>query len=180
MGPMEYDASQESRSSSSNASRRSRRALRWTWPVVAALLVGAVSGVAVAAAIHMPRVDKKLADYTPSLVTQLYDRNGRVYTTFARERRVMLKEGQIPKVVQDAVLASEDANFFEHGGIDAMGILRAAYTDIRAGRVKEGASTISMQLARSVFLSRERTWRRKIEEAFLAVELEKNYSKQQI
>jgi penicillin-binding protein 1A len=180
MGPMEYDASQESRSSSSNATRRSRRALRWTWPVVAALLVGAVSGVAVAAAIHMPRVDKKLADYTPSLVTQLYDKNGRVYTTFARERRVMLKEGQIPKVVQDAVLASEDANFFEHGGIDAMGILRAAYTDIRAGRVKEGASTISMQLARSVFLSRERTWRRKIEEAFLAVELEKNYSKQQI
>lgn len=156
-----------------------RRLLRWTWPVLAALLFGALGGVAVAAAIHMPRVDS-LVDYTPKLVTQLYDRNGKVFTTFARERRVMLKEGQIPKVVQDAVLASEDANFFNHGGIDAVGILRAAYTDIRAGKVKEGASTISMQLARSVFLSRERTWRRKIEEAFLAVELEKNYSKQQI
>jgi penicillin-binding protein 1A len=159
--------------------RRPRRLLRWTVPALAALVFGAVGGVAVAAAIHMPRVDS-LLNYTPSLVTQLYDKNGKVFSTFARERRVMLKEGQIPKVVQDAVLASEDANFFNHGGIDAMGILRAAYTDIRAGRVKEGASTISMQLARSVFLSRERTWRRKVEEAFLAVELEKNYSKQQI
>ncbi|HSG38208.1 MAG TPA: PBP1A family penicillin-binding protein, partial [Thermoanaerobaculia bacterium] len=163
-----------------SSSKRPRpRFLRWTWPVLAALVFGAVSGVAVAAAIHMPRVDG-LVNYTPSLVTQLYDKNGKVFATFARERRVMLKEGQIPLVVQRAVLASEDANFFNHGGIDAMGILRAAYTDIRAGKVKEGASTISMQLARSVFLSRERTWRRKIEEAFLAVELEKNYSKQQI
>jgi penicillin-binding protein 1A len=153
--------------------------LRWTVPLLIALLTGAVAGVAVAAAIHMPRVDA-LADYTPSLVTQLYAHDGSVFATFARERRVMLKEGQIPKTLQQAVLASEDGNFFHHGGIDAMGIARAAVTDIKAGRVVEGASTITMQLARSLFLSRERTWRRKVEEAFLAVELEKNYSKQQI
>src|SRR6185295_6920576 len=79
-----------------------------------------------------------------------------------------------------AVLASEDANFFRHGGIDAMGVLRAGLADVRAGRVVEGASTISMQLSRILFLTRERTWRRKIEEAFVTVELEKNYSKQQI
>jgi penicillin-binding protein 1A len=159
--------------------RGPNRLLRWTWPVLAALLVGAVTGVAVAAAIHVPRVDS-LADYTPSLVTQLYDKDGAVFATFANERRVMLKEGQIPKVLQQAVLASEDANFFQHGGIDAMGIARAAWVDLRARRVVEGASTISMQLARSLYLSRGRTWRRKIEEAFVAVELEKNYSKQQI
>jgi penicillin-binding protein 1A len=153
--------------------------LRWTWPVLAALLVGAVTGVAVAAAIHMPRVES-LADFAPMLVTQLYARDGSVFTTFARERRVMLKEDEIPQVVQQAVLASEDANFFRHGGIDAAGIARAALVDIRAGKVVEGASTISMQLARILFLSRERTWRRKVEEAFTAVELEKNYSKQQI
>ncbi len=147
--------------------------------MLAALLVGAVTGVAVAAAIHVPRVES-LADYTPSLVTQLYDKNGAVFATFARERRVMLKEGEMSRVLQQAVLASEDANFFGHGGIDAMGIARAALADLRAGKVVEGASTISMQLARSLFLSRERTWRRKIEEAFVAVELEKNYSKQQI
>ncbi|HKI04574.1 MAG TPA: PBP1A family penicillin-binding protein, partial [Thermoanaerobaculia bacterium] len=159
--------------------RRSRRLLRWTWPVLAALLIGAITGVAVAAAIHVPKVDT-LADYTPSLVTQLFDKNGAVFTTFARERRVMLKENEMPRILQQAVLASEDANFFRHGGIDAMGIARAAVTDIRAGKVVEGASTISMQLARILFLSRERTWRRKIEEAFVAVELEKNYSKSQI
>jgi penicillin-binding protein 1A len=155
------------------------RLLRWTLPLLAALLAGAVAGVAVAAAIHMPRVDA-LADFTPSLVTQLYANDGTVVATFARERRVMLKEAQIPRTLQQAVLASEDSNFFHHGGIDAMGVARAAVTDLKAGHVVEGASTITMQLARSLFLSRERTWRRKVEEAFLAVELEKNYSKQQI
>ncbi len=159
--------------------RRRPRLLRWAMPLLIALLAGAVAGVAVAAAIHMPRVDA-LADYTPSLVTQLFSRDGKAFATFARERRVMLKEGQIPETLERAVLASEDSNFFHHGGIDAMGVARAAVTDVRAGRVVEGASTITMQLARSLFLSRERTWRRKVEEAFLAVELEKNYSKQQI
>ena len=159
--------------------RRSRRMIRWVLPLLVALLIGALTGVAVAAAIHMPRVDA-LADYTPSLVTQLYARDGSVYATFARERRVMLKDGQIPPVLQQAVLASEDSNFFHHGGIDALGIARAALADLRAGKVVEGASTITMQLSRTLFLSRERTWRRKIEEAFLAVELEKNYSKPQL
>jgi penicillin-binding protein 1A len=179
---MQYDPPPANRSRPAPAApppHGPNRLLRWTWPVLAALLIGAVTGVAVAAAIHVPRVDA-LADYTPSLVTQLYDKNGAVFATFARERRVMLKEVEMPQVMQQAVLASEDANFFRHGGIDAMGIVRAGLADVRAGRVVEGASTISMQLARSLFLSRERTWRRKIEEAFVAVELEKNYSKQQI
>jgi penicillin-binding protein 1A len=153
--------------------------IRWILPLLVALLVGALTGVAVAAAIHMPRVDA-LADYTPSLVTQLYARDGSTFATFARERRVMLKEGQIPPILQQAVLASEDSNFFHHGGIDALGIARAALADLRAGKVVEGASTITMQLSRTLFLSRERTWRRKVEEAFLAVELEKNYSKPQL
>src|SRR4051812_23979428 len=156
-----------------------RRLLRWTWPVLLALIVGAVSGVVIAAAIHVPRVEA-MGSFTPSLVTQLLDRNGHAFATFARERRVMLKESEMPQIMQNAVLASEDANFFRHGGIDAMGIAPAAVTHLRRGRVVEGASTISMQLARSLFLSRDRIWKRKIEEAFLAVELEKNYSKPQI
>jgi penicillin-binding protein 1A len=160
-------------------SRRRRKLLRWIIPLVVALILGAVSGVGIAALIHVPRVDT-LAGYTPSLVTQLLARDGSVFASFARERRVMLKQSQIPPVMEQAVLASEDSNFFRHGGIDAMGIVRAALTDLRAHRVVEGASTITMQLARSLFLSRERTWRRKIEEAFTAVELEKNYSKPQL
>ena len=147
--------------------------------MLAALLVGAVTGVGVAAAIHVPKVDT-LAGYTPSLVTQLYDKNGAVFTTFARERRVMLKEHEMPQVMQRAVLASEDANFFRHGGIDAMGIGRAALADLRAGKVVEGPRPSACSSPARLFLTRERTWRRKVEEAFVAVELEKNYSKPQI
>lgn len=164
---------------SSSSSRRRRSLARWTWPLLGALLFGTVGGVAVAAAIHMPRVDS-LADYTPSLVTQLHDKDGKVFRTFARERRVLLREGQVPPVLQQAVLASEDSSFFQHGGIDALGIARAALTDVREGRFSQGASTITMQLARMIFLTREKKWSRKIEEALLAVELEKSYSKQQI
>ncbi|HSK75725.1 MAG TPA: PBP1A family penicillin-binding protein [Thermoanaerobaculia bacterium] len=178
---MEYEPLTSDRPSEETPApvRRRSRLLRWTWPVLAALIIGAVAGVGVAAAIHMPRVDT-LATYTPNLVTHLYARDGSILSTYATERRVMLKEGEIPLLMQQAVLASEDANFFQHGGIDAMGIFRAAWVDLRAGKVVEGASTISMQLARSLFLSRDKVWKRKIEEAFLAVELEKNYSKQQI
>ncbi len=178
---MEYEPLDERRPPSVSAPprRRSRRLLRWTWPILAALLIGAISGVAIAAAIHVPRVES-LATYTPNLVTQLYDKNGNVFTTFARERRVMLKESEMPRVMEQALVASEDSNFFQHGGIDALGIGRAALADFRARRVKEGASTITMQLSRTLFLSRERTWRRKVEEAFVAVELEKNYTKPQI
>ncbi|HLX06969.1 MAG TPA: PBP1A family penicillin-binding protein [Thermoanaerobaculia bacterium] len=155
------------------------RWFRWTWPLAVAVLVGSTVGVSVAALIHVPQVGA-LATFTPNLVTQLLAVDGSVFASFARERRMMLKEGEIPPLIEQALLASEDSNFFQHGGIDAMGIARAALDDLRAGRMKEGGSTISMQLARTLFLSRERKWRRKIEESLLAVELEKNFSKQQI
>jgi len=159
--------------------RPRRRFWRWTWPLLVTLALGVAVGVGVAAAIHIPRVEA-LSTFTPSLVTQLFDRHGKAFANFARERRLMLKEDQIPPRVVQALLASEDSNFFQHGGIDAIGIARSALVDFRAGRVVEGASTISMQLARSLFLTRERKWRRKMEEALVAVELEKNFSKQQI
>jgi len=159
--------------------RRRRHWLRWTWPLLVALVAGTGVGVSVAALIHVPQVGA-LANFTPNLVTQLFAVDGSVFASFARERRMMLKEGEIPPLVEQALLASEDSNFFRHGGIDAMGIARAALDDLRAGRMKEGGSTISMQLARTLFLTRERKWRRKIEESLVAVELEKSFSKQQI
>ncbi len=167
------------RGGSGRGGRGRRRWLRWGLPLLIAVALGLAVGVSVAALIHVPRVDA-LGTYTPSLVTQLYAADGSVFATFARERRMMLKEGQIPPLLEQALLASEDSNFFRHGGIDAWGIVRAALDDLRAGRMKEGASTLSMQLARTLFLNRERKWRRKIEEALVAVELEKNFSKQQI
>ncbi|HKI85439.1 MAG TPA: transglycosylase domain-containing protein, partial [Thermoanaerobaculia bacterium] len=151
----------------------------WLFPFLIAGILGLVFGIAVAAAIHMPGVNS-LSSFQPGLITHVRDSHGQVFATYARERRMMLRDGQVPKLLQEAVVAIEDAGFFHHGGIDAVGVLRAALTDLRTGHFTQGASTITMQLARHLFLSRKKTWRRKVEEAFLAVELEKTFSKQQI
>ncbi len=149
------------------------------YPLVAALLAAA-AGVGVAASIRRPEV-AELDSFVPRLVTEVFDRHGAVVRTYSRENRIMLREGELPEVLQNAILATEDSNFFQHGGIDLKGVARAAVTNFRAGRIKEGASTITMQLARALFsLTREQKWWRKVEEAFLAVELEKSYSKQQL
>jgi penicillin-binding protein 1A len=86
----------------------------------------------------------------------------------------------VPELLRQAVIAVEDSNFYQHGGIDLAAIIRAEMANLRAGRIVEGAGTLTMQLARELFLTREQTWRRKIEEALLAVELEKSYTKPQI
>ncbi len=156
-----------------------RHVLLWLWPLLGAVGIGIIGGVGVAAAINMPRVES-ITDYTPTLITELHDRDGDVFASYARQRRVMLEEGQLPEIVQQAVVSAEDGNFFHHGGIDAMGIVRSVVANLERGRKFSGASTITMQLARMLYLSREKTWRRKVEEAFLAVELEKNLTKQQI
>ena len=156
-----------------------RTLLIWSGPVVGALLIGILGGVGVAAAIHMPRVES-ITEYTPTLITELRDREGNLFATYARERRVMLEEGEVPEVLQQAVVAAEDGSFFQHGGIDALGVGRAFFANLQKGRRFSGASTITMQLARLLYLSPEKRWRRKIEESFLAVELEKNLTKEQI
>ncbi len=161
-----------------------RRGLRNRWvrrllPATAAVLVGILAGIAVAAAIHIPQVDS-LDEFNPGRITRVYDRQGGVFAEFARERRIVLDETEVPQLLVNAVVALEDAKFFRHGGIDALGAIRAAITNWRVGRREEGASTITMQLARTLFYTRAKTWNRKIEEAFTAVELEKRYSKQQL
>lgn len=164
------------------ASRERQRRLRrliLIYPFATAL-IAAVVGVAVAASIHQPQI-ATLDQFKPKLVTEIHDRDGRPIQTYSRENRILIEEGQLPELLQNAILATEDSRFFQHGGIDLEGIVRAAVTNFRAGSVKEGASTITMQLARELFaLSREQKMWRKVEEALLAVELEKNYSKQQI
>jgi penicillin-binding protein 1A len=151
----------------------------WLLPLVVAALAGAALGVAVAAAIHVPNVDE-IARFSPKLVTRLVDRNGDLVASYARERRLLLREGDVPRLLQDAVLAAEDSDFFRHGGIDLVGVIRSMIVNYRRGRRSQGASTITMQLARELMGRREKTWNRKITEALLAVELEKRLSKQQI
>ncbi len=133
----------------------------------------------VASIINMPQVES-LADFSPGVITRLFDRNGEVFATYAKEKRVLIEEGEIPPLLQNAILAAEDSNFFQHGGIDAEGVLRAMTQNLRQGRLAMGGSTITMQLARQLYLTPKKTWQRKAEEALLAVELEKNFSKQQI
>ncbi|MGH9464950.1 MAG: transglycosylase domain-containing protein, partial [Thermoanaerobaculia bacterium] len=152
--------------------------LRLAAPLALAVAAGTLTGLAVSAAIHMPRVDG-LAEYTPPTITRLLDRDGRVFASYASERRVMVAEDEIPEVLRQAVLAAEDANFFGHGGVDAQGVVRAAVSNALQG-TRQGGSTLTMQLARKLYLTPEKTWRRKIEEALLSVEIEKNFSKQQI
>jgi penicillin-binding protein 1B len=112
------------------------------------------------------------ADVEPELLTSLFDSS--------REKRRALSYNDIPKVLRDAVLSVEDRRFFEHPGFDPVRILGAAWADLRHGARVQGGSTISMQVARSFFFSTDRTWRRKVAETVVALELEHRFNKQQI
>jgi penicillin-binding protein 1A len=154
-----------------------RHLWRWAWLYV--IVLGTVSGAVMAAMIQRPEVEA-LADFTPGLITSVYDRNQGLLTTYAVENRILLADDQLPRLLRDAVLAVEDARFYQHSGIDPTGILRAMRTNIAAGQIIEGASTLTMQVAENLFHTRGRDWQHKIAEALLAVEIEKRYSKQQI
>jgi penicillin-binding protein 1B len=108
----------------------------------------------------------------PELMTNLFDRS--------RVKRRVVRYDDIPKVMRDALLSAEDKHFFQHRGFDPAGIVRAAYVDVKQGRNGQGASTITMQLAKTLWLSPERTWRRKIPEVLITLYLEQKLSKQEI
>ena len=122
-----------------------------------------------------------LQNYQPSLVTRVYSDDRQIIGQFFIERRFLKPLPDIPKNLTQAVIATEDARFFEHPGLDIVGILRAAWTNIRhGGRKIQGASTITQQLARSLFLSSERTFDRKLRELILAYKMELVLTKEQI
>lgn len=112
--------------------------------------------------------------------TVVYDRDGEVATNIATNRTSGVETEEIPKHVRDAVVAIEDHRFYEHNGFDLKGISRAFFKNLLAGRITGGGSTITQQLAKNALLSPEKTYKRKLEELFLAVELEKNYEKDEI
>lgn len=162
----------------------------WSWPVkilvwliglAAAGLAAGLLVVAVALAFAYPNLPdiSALADYRPKLPLRIYSSEGALLGEFGEERRNLTPIAEIPKVMIDAVLAVEDTRFFEHGGVDYKGMLRAALANV--GRIKsQGASTITMQVARNVYLSSEKTFTRKIYEILLTFKLEHLLSKNQI
>ena len=115
----------------------------------------------------------------PGTIT-LLSTNGKVIQKLGPATREKVKPGAMPRTVADAFIAAEDRRFYQHDGVDGWGIARAIVTNVRQGAVREGASTITQQLARTVFLSQDRTITRKLKEAALALKLERQLSKQQI
>ncbi len=127
----------------------------------------------------LPDIDI-LQKYQPPVITHLYDRNGKEFGEFFIERRIIIPISEIPVDLQNAILAIEDTDFFHHWGIYPRRILKAFFVNIKRGKISQGASTITQQLAKVLFLTYKKTLKRKIKEAILAVELEKKYSKQEI
>ena len=171
------NASESARPRGSRVKAIGRHLWRWAWLYV--IVMGGVSGAVVAAMIQRPEVDS-LADFTPGLITSVYDKNDGLLTTYALEDRILLADTELPDLLRNAVLAVEDSRFYQHIGVDPIGILRAVRTNVRAGRIVEGASTLTMQVAENLFHTRGQDWQHKIAEALLAIEIEKRYSKQQI
>ena len=123
---------------------------------------------------------RKLKDYQPSTITQIYSDKDEKIAEFYIEKRIIVSLENIPLALKQATLAVEDSNFYYHFGIDPKAIFRAFITNLKAGYVVEGGSTITQQLTKTMFLSRERTLPRKIKEAILAVRLELVFSKDEI
>ena len=121
-----------------------------------------------------------IADYQPLLVTSVYDRNGTKIGEFFRERRTLVPYDKIPKNMVNAFLAAEDDQFFKHGGINYLAIMRATFANLRAGKNVQGGSTITQQVAKTLLLSNEKTYIRKLKEALLAQKMEESLSKEDI
>jgi penicillin-binding protein 1A len=162
-------------------------------PVLVTLAVAAAAGIAIGAIVgwiiaqylHVPQVDA-LADFRPASTTVVLGPNGETLASYALEQRIELTDEEIPDDLKRAIVAIEDADFYEHGGVDPKAIARAAAVTLRnlvsrSDRlITQGGSTLTQQLALNLFLKRERTLQRKIREALLAIDIEKRFSKDQI
>lgn len=158
---------------------------KW-WHYALALLVSlgvvgsALAGLA--AALIYPNLPplEALTDYKPKLPLRVYTADGGLIGEFGEERRAFIAIENVPKYMKQAIIAAEDERFYTHGGVDTLGVLRAAGANLLSGGAKEGASTITMQVARNFFLSNEKTLSRKLSEAMLAMKIEHSLSKDKI
>ena len=141
--------------------------------------LGTMAGLLMVYSTDLPQISD-LERYRPSTITELYDDQGRQIGSFALQRRVLASYDDFPKVLRDSILSTEDKNFEKHWGINFWRVMGATYRDITSGSRAQGASTLTMQLSRNLFLSPERHFSRKIQEAILALQIERHFTKQQI
>jgi len=181
-------APQPAAAKGSQAPKTRHGALRLVLKAAGWLLAAALAVVAAAALVlgtglavaypNLPEISG-LTDYRPKLPLRVISADGVLLGEFGEERRIFMPIAQIPKVMQEAVLAIEDARFYRHGGVDYLGVLRAALAQFNKAK-SQGASTITMQVARNFYLSTEKTFTRKIYEILLALKIESQLSKPQI
>lgn len=171
-------SSRRSNSSGSTPKKTSPKRLFWICALLLILIVaGGGCGFISATLSNLPDV----SNVRPSASSQIYDVHGNLITTVhSTENRLPVPLKDVPKELQDAFVATEDSRFYSHHGIDPIGILRAIWVNVVHSGVSEGGSTITQQLARNAFLSQDRTLKRKISEALLALKIEQHYTKQEI
>ncbi|MFA7300197.1 MAG: penicillin-binding protein 1A, partial [Sideroxydans sp.] len=156
----------------------------WFYPVLGLLLLPLLPFLflifaAILAYPSLPSLEA-LTNYHPKLPLRIYSAENILIGEFGEERRDLVSIDAVPKLMKLSILAAEDDRFYEHGGVDYIGVMRAAYSNFSSGGVKQGASTITMQVARNFFLSREKTLSRKLNEMLLSFKIEHNLSKDQI
>lgn len=162
------------------------RSIRWflfSFLLVLVCLVVAAGITLVAFYIQLDRSlpsTQALKHYHPPLVTTVYSSDGALIGEFYAERRYLVSLGQVPKHLVNAFLAAEDVRFYEHGGVDIPGIIRAMFRNIQAGEIVQGGSTITQQVVKSLLLTPERTWIRKIKEGILAYRIDHSLTKDEI
>ena len=147
--------------------------------IILAVITGSLAGLTLVYSVDLPQIHD-LERYRPSTTTDLYDQKGRVIGSFALERRIVVNYNDFAPVLRQAVISIEDKTFETHGGINFFRIFGALIHDLRTKGRAQGASTLTMQLARNLFLSADRTALRKIQEAYLAIQIERAFTKEQI
>jgi len=147
--------------------------------VFTAVALGVPAGFIFAHAVRMPVV-KSLEDYQPAIITHVFDRNGVPFADYAIQKRIVVPKRDMAPALVQAIIATEDGDFYHHGGVNPKAIARAALKDMIARKKVEGASTLTQQLAKQVFLTPEKSFRRKVNEMFLAIDIEKSFTKDQI
>jgi len=154
--------------------------LAFVFLLICAIAIGAAGGLLFVYSSDLPEIHA-LENYRPVIVSELYADDGQSIGTFALQRRILLTYNQIPKVLSDAIIATEDQHFEQHWGVDFPRVVEAAWRDVMSHRAAEGASTLTMQLAGGLFLNRsDRSMHRKLQETMLALQIERHYTKEQI
>jgi len=147
--------------------------------LLASIALGGLAGLFIVYKSDLPQV-QQLEYYRPNVITELYSDDGRTISSFALERRIVVSYEQIPKLLKDAIVATEDQHFEEHWGVDFYGIARALTKDLIAMKKAEGASTLTQQLSRLYFLTPEKSFKRKFQEILFSIQIERYYTKPQI